>query len=184
MIEQKLREYKSDLEEMLKKHKENLSNRLSAENEIERLENKLKLLEPSYIQGTAYSDMPKSKTNKFHSTVENNVIDMEYQQTEISALKSNLEWWRDELKEYQYRTRKVEALLEGLTEEEKFVVEQFYINDVTWRIVAERYRKEFGVYISRTPLKNKRDNAFEKMERNAGIADNKKFQNRPELVRY
>lgn len=173
MIEQKLREYKSDLSKL---H--------LIECEMQRIENDIQLIDPSYISAVSYSDMPKSRTNKFSSVVENSVLETEKNREEADRLKAELWQMAKDRIILQCKTEYVQALLEGLTEEERFVVEQFYINDVTWRIVAERYRKEFGIYISRTPLKNKRDNAFEKMERNAGVTDSKKSQNRPELVQY
>ena len=173
-----------NIEEMLEKYKSNRSQLELLECKMQRKENEIQLLDPSYISAVQYSDMPKSKTNKFSSVVENTVIETELNKEEANRLKGELWDMASEHFDLKLKVKEVNALLEGLTEEERFVIEQFYINDVTWRIVAERYCKEFGIYISKTPLKNKRDNAFEKMEQNAGITNSKKSQKRPELVRY
>lgn len=158
MIEQKLREYKS-----------NLSKLRLIECEETRLQNELQLVEPSYISGTAYSDMPKSQTNKFSSITENGAIELEQAKTTKVQLKTDLTLLRWDKREYQRNVDYVSALLDGLTTEERFVIESFYFDKLTWPMIADRYRKEFGVYKSIRPLKYKRDDALKKLSENSTV---------------
>ena len=66
MIENKLREYKS-----------NLSKLKLTECSMKQLESEIQVLEPSYISAYAFSDTPPSKTYKISSVVENTVLEGE-----------------------------------------------------------------------------------------------------------
>ena len=79
MIEQKLREYKSDLSKL---H--------LIECEMQRIENDIQLIDPSYISAVSYSDTPKSRTNKFSSVVENSVLETERNREDADRLKAEL----------------------------------------------------------------------------------------------
>ena len=155
MIEQKLRE-----------HKSNLSRLHLIECEMKRIESEIQVLEPSYISAVQYSVTPKSTTNKISSIVENTVIDIEKNKAEVDRLKAELwELAKDRLI-LQIKTEHVQALLEGLTAEEKFVIEKYYFDGLPWHIVAEKYRKEYGIYKTAKTMKSKRYEALRKMERN------------------
>ena len=154
MIEQKLREYKS-----------NLSKLKLIECSMKQIESEIQVLEPSYISAYAFSDAPPSKTNKISSPVENTVLAEENKREKVDKLKERL--W-DMAKERLYlkcKVEEVEAYLTALGAEERFVIEQFYFEKLTWRMVADKYRKEFGNYISREPLRKKKKAALEKMEK-------------------
>ena len=154
MIEQKLRE-----------HKSNLSKLKLIECSMKQIESEIQVLEPSYISAYAFSDTPPSKTNKILSPVENTVLAEENKREKVDKLKERL--W-DMAKERLYlkcKVEEVEAYLTALGAEERFVIEQFYFEKLTWRMVADKYRKEFGNYISREPLRKKKKAALEKMEK-------------------
>ena len=153
MIEQKLREYKS-----------NLSKLKLTECSMKQLESEIQVLEPSYISAYAFSDTPPSKTNKISSVVENTVLDSENKREKVDKLKERLWDMAKERLYLQCKVEEVEAYLTALGAEEKFIIQQFYFERLTWRIVAERYRREFGNYISRESLRNKKKRALDKME--------------------
>ena len=157
MIEQKLREYKSDLSKL---H--------LIECEMQRIENDIQLIDPSYISAVSYSDTPKSRTNKFSSVVENSVLETERNREDADRLKAEL--W-DKIAErfvLKIKVDYVQALLEGLTEEERFVIELFYFDGLSWYLIAEKHRTKYGIYKTSKTMKNKRYEAMRKMERNAG----------------
>ena len=154
MIEQKLREYKS-----------NLSKLKLIECSMKQIESEIQVLEPSYISAYAFSDTPPSKTNKVFSPVENIVLEEEAKREKVNRLKDQLWDLARERMELKLRIEEVEAYLIALGAEERFIIEQFYFEKLTWRMVAERYRKEFGNYISREPLRKKKKAALEKMEK-------------------
>ena len=153
MIEKKLREYKS-----------NLSKLKLTECSMKQLESEIQVLEPSYISAYAFSDAPPSKTNKISSVVENTVLDSENKREKVDKLKERLWDMAKERLYLQCKVEEVEAYLTALGAEEKFIIQQFYFERLTWRIVAERYRREFGNYISRESLRNKKKRALDKME--------------------
>jgi hypothetical protein len=153
MIEKKLREYKS-----------NLSKLKLTECSMKQLESEIQVLEPSYISAYAFSDTPPSKTNKISSVVENTVLDSENKREKVDKLKERLWDMAKERLYLQCKVEEVEAYLTALGAEEKFIIQQFYFERLTWRIVAERYRREFGNYISRESLRNKKKRALDKME--------------------
>ena len=157
MIEKKLREYKS-----------NLSKLHLIECEMQRIENDIQLADPSYISAVQYSDMPKSTTNKFNSIVENTVVEIEKNREHVGRLKADLwELAKDRII-LKIKTDFVRALLEGLTSEERFVIESFYFDGLTWYMVSNKYQKQYGIYKTPRTLKTKRYEAMRKMERNAG----------------
>ena len=153
MIEQKLREYKS-----------NLSKLKLIECSMKQIESEIQVLEPSYISAYAFSDTPPSKTNNISSPVENAVLDSENRRERVDKLKEQLWDMAKERLHLQCKVEEVQAYLTALGAEERFVVEQFCFEKLTWRMVAERYRREFGNYISRDTLRKKKKAAIRQME--------------------
>ena len=152
MIEQKLREYKS-----------NLSKLKLIECSMKQIESEIQVLEPSYISAYSFSDTPPSKTNKISSVVENTVLDGENRREKVDKLKEQLWDMAKERLYLQCKVEEVQAYLTALGAEERFVVEQFCFEKLTWRMVAERYRREFGNYISRDTLRKKKKSAIRQM---------------------
>lgn len=158
-----------NIEDKLREHKSNLSKILLLECDMRRIENEIQTLEPSYISAVQYSDMPKSHTNKFSSVVENTVLEIETNQERIQKLKETLWGKVSEREEYRIKVDEVNALLEGLTEEERFIIEKYYFDGLSWPIVAEKYRKEYGMYKTPKTMKEKKREAIEKMRRNVAM---------------
>ena len=152
MIESKLREYKS-----------NLSKLKLIECSMKQLENEIQVLEPSYISAYAFSDAPTGKTYKISSPVENTVLAEESKLEKVDKLKERLWDMAKERLYLQCKVEEVQAYLTALGAEERFVVEQFCFEKLTWRMVAERYRREFGNYISRDTLRKKKKAAIRQM---------------------
>lgn len=153
MIEQKLREYKS-----------NLSKLKLIECSMKQIESEIQVLEPSYISAYAFTDAPPSKTYKISSVVEKTVLEGENRREKVDKLKERLWDMAKERLYLQCKVEAVEAYLTALGAEERFIIEQFYFEKLTWRMVAERYRREFGNYISRNSLVRKKRSALDKME--------------------
>jgi hypothetical protein len=81
----------------------------------------------------------------------------------VDKLKGRL-WDMEKERLYlQCKVEEVQAYLTALGAEERFVVEQFCFEKLTWRMVAERYRREFGNYISRDTLRKKKKAAIRQM---------------------
>ena len=154
MIEQKLREYKS-----------NLSKLKLTECSMKQIESEIQVLEPSYISAYAFSDTPPSKTNKISSVVESMVLSSESRREAAKELKDRLRGMAKEKLVLQCKVDMVQAYLTALGAEERYIIEQCYFERLTWWIVSERYRREFGTHISRRTLFNKRKAALDKMER-------------------
>jgi hypothetical protein len=155
MIEQKLREYKS-----------NLSKLKLTECSMKQIESEIQVLEPSYISAYSFSDIPTGKTYKISSPVENTVLAEENKQEKVDKLKGRLWDMAKERLYLQYKVEEVEAYLTALGAEERYIIEQTYFEKLTWRMVADRYRKEFGNYVSRDTLRKKKKTAINQMERN------------------
>ena len=155
MIEQKLREYKS-----------NLSKLKLIECSMKQIESEIQVLEPSYISAYSFSETPPSKTNNISSPVENCVLDGENRREKVDKLKEQLWDMAKERLYLQCKVEEVQAYLTALGAEERFIIEQFYFQKLTWRMVAERYRREFGNYVSRDTLRKKKKTAINQMERN------------------
>ncbi len=153
MIEQKLREYKS-----------NLSKLKLTECSMKQLESEIQVLEPSYISAYAFSDTPPSKTNKISSTVESMVLDGENRRETVDKLKEQL---RDMAKEKLYlqcKVEEVQAYLTALGAEERFTIEQYYFERLSEPMIAGKYQKQFNIYKNIRTLRRKRFAAIRKME--------------------
>jgi len=133
---------------------------------MQEIENSIQLLDPSYISAVSYSMIPKSITNKFNSIVENTVLEKEKNKEEVDRLKAELWELAKERLYLQIKVEYVQALLEGLTAEEKFIIERYYFDGLQWYMVAEKYRQEYGEYKTAKTMKRKGYEALRKMERN------------------
>jgi len=154
------------IEQILKRHKSNLSQLYIIECQMQEIENSIQLLDPSYISAVSYSMIPKSITNKFNSIVENTVLEKEKNKEEVDRLKAELWELAKERLYLQIKVEYVQALLEGLTAEEKFIIERYYFDGLQWYMVAEKYRQEYGEYKTAKTMKRKGYEALRKMERN------------------
>lgn len=153
MIENKLREYKS-----------NLSKLKLTECSMKQLESEIQVLEPSYISAYAFTDTPPSKTYKISSPVEKTVLEQENKQEKVDKLKERLWDMAKERLYLQCKVEEVEAYLIGLTTEERFVIECFYFEVLSEPMIANKYQKQFSIYKNIRTLRRKRFDAIRKME--------------------
>ena len=153
MIEQKLREYKS-----------NLSKLKLIECSMKQLESEIQVLEPSYISAYAFSDVPTGKTYKISSPVENTVLAEESKLEKVDKLKERLWDMAKERLYLQCKVEEVEAYLTALGAEERFVVEQYFFEKLSEPMIASKYQKQFNIYKNIRTLRRKRFDAIRKME--------------------
>ena len=153
-IEKRLRQYKSDTSKL---H--------LIECEMKRIESEIEVLEPSYILAYDYT-APRVQHTRRASPVEILAVENEKKEAEANRLKNELwELARDRLI-LQIKVEYTEALLECLTEEERFVIEKYYFDGLPWYAVAERYRSKYGIYKTARTMKSKRYEAVQKMVQN------------------
>ena len=105
-----------------------------------------------------------SKTNKFSSVVENEVVSRENNCGEIQGLKSSLKEINDNIFTVMYEIGQVDALIDSLTDEQRFIVDCFFRRGFIWRLVAEEYRKEFGENMEKRTLQSIKKRAMLQME--------------------
>jgi hypothetical protein len=153
MIEQKLREYKS-----------NLSKLKLIECSMKQLENEIQVLEPSYISAYSFSDTPTGKTYKISSPVENTVLESENKREKVDKLKDRLWDMAKERNILQYKVEEVEAYLTALGAEERFIIEQYFFERLSEPMIASKYQKQFNIYKNIRTLRRKRFDAIRKME--------------------
>ena len=60
---------------------------------------------------------------------------------------------------------RMDAAISGLSERERFVIQYFYLENLTWYIVRGRYEKEYAMPISDRALREMRRNALVKLAR-------------------
>ena len=153
MIEQKLREYKS-----------NLSKLKLIECSMKQLESEIQVLEPSYISAYSFLETPPSKTYKISSPVENTVLAEESKLEKVDKLKERLWDMAKERLYLQCKVEEVEAYLTALGAEERFVVEQYFFEKLSEPMIASKYQKQFNIYKNIRTLRRKRFDAIRKME--------------------
>lgn len=152
-IEKRLRQYKSDTSKL---H--------LIECEMKRIESEIEELDPTYISAYDYTAPRVQHTRA--SPVEITAVENEKKEAEANRLKNELwELARDRLM-LQIKVEYTEALLECLTEEERFVIEKYYFDGLPWYAVAERYRSKYGIYKTARTMKSKRYEAVQKMCQN------------------
>ena len=153
MIEQKLREYKS-----------NLSKLKLIECSMKQIESEIQVLEPSYISAYSFSDTPPSNTNKISSPVENCVLDGENRREKVDKLKERLWDMAKERLCLQCKVEEVQAYLTALGAEERFIIEQYFFERLSEPMIAGKYQKQFNIYKNIRTLRRKRFDAIRKME--------------------
>ena len=158
------------VEDRLKEYKANISKINLLNVEEKELLRQLELNKPSYITAAHISDTPPSKTNKFSSQVENFVIEQEKLDKRNNQIRIRLAEIAEERFRYQCQIDRVDALLDCLGAEERFIVEKFYFDKLKMRYVQEEYKKRFGEYRETKTLQLIKKNALQKMQKIKGSA--------------
>ena len=158
------------VEDRLKEYKANISKINLLNVEEKELLRQLELNKPSYISAAHMSETPPSQTNKFSSQVENFAIKQEKLDKRNNQIKIRLSEIADDRFRYQCQIFKVDALLDCLGAEERFIVEKFYFDKLKLRYVQEEYKKRFGEYRESQTLQIIKTQALKKMQKVKGTA--------------
>ena len=170
---------KEDVETMLIHHKENESKlteiEIKEEEYKERLEysgtvyedDEREVIENMQIAGQVF-DSIHSNTNKISDKVSSTVLNYEKELNHIN--KEDREYLKRQIAKLNIDKGKlnkivvrVKNMIEPLTQEEKFVIETYYMRKSKWDYVEKAYFKEFEKYKCVKQLQTYRDNAMEKM---------------------
>ena len=170
---------KDDLEKMLREHRQNEAKlteiMLKEEEYQERLnyastvyeDTEKDIIEGMQLSGQGFGSI-HSNTNKISDKV--SMVAMNYQKEEKHINKEDrqfLERRLNEIKKDKDTLNKVVArvknMMNPLSQEEKFVVESYYMDKSKWDYVEKAYFKEFEKYKCIKQLQLYRDNAIENM---------------------
>lgn len=178
---------KEDIEKMLIEHKENEAKLTEIDLKMEEYQQRLdyagtvyedtenEVIENMQIAGQPY-DSIHSTTNKISDKVSNTAMNYHKELNHIN--KEDREYLINQLKELDKRKTqlnkivvRVKNMMNPLTQEERFVIETYYMNKAKWDYVEKAYFNEFEKYKSIKQLQTYRDNAIKRMLKiiNAGI---------------
>jgi ArpU family phage transcriptional regulator len=93
------------------------------------------------IPAQVLSDMPRSQTNKFNSSTENQALS-------------------NRLYQLEREISRVENWMTSLNPEEKFVIEKFYMDNQTYPTISNNWRHRGGLIYSESFWKNRRRQAL------------------------
>lgn len=172
---------KEDLEKMLREHPKNQAKLTEVEIKKENYEKRLEyagsvneetdneIIESMQLSGQAY-DIIHSNTNKISDTTANTAMNYHKEMHHINVEdRKHLEIKIAELQEIKDDLNKkivrVENLTTILSNKQKFVISEFYINSEKgdWKKVSEEYEKTFPKDLSIKQLQNIRDTAIKDM---------------------
>ena len=180
---------KEDIETMLIEHREKEAQLTEIDLKMDEYQQRLdyagtvyedteeEVIENMQIAGQAY-DSIHSNTNKISDKVSNTVMNYHKELNHIN--KEDREYLINKLRELgEQKTKlnkivvRVKNMINPLTQEEKFVIETYYMNKSKWDYVEKAYFNEFEKYKSIKQLQTYRDNAIKRMLKivNAGIEE-------------
>jgi hypothetical protein len=170
---------KEDVEKMLREHKENESKLTEIDLKTEEYQQRLEyagtvyedtekeVIENMQIAGQSY-DSIHSNTNKISDKVLNTAINYKKELNYIN--KEDREYLTSKLEELNKKKMqlnkivvRVKNMMNPLTQEERFVIETYYMNKAKWDYVEKAYFNEFEKYKSIKQLQTYRDNAIKSM---------------------
>lgn len=74
-----------------------------------------------------------------------------------------------EKKRLQEEIQPIKIAIAGLSEKERLIIDEKYIENNSWYIVGQRYKERFGVYIAERTCKNIKQEAFDRLKRILGV---------------
>lgn len=170
---------KEDIEKMLIEHKENEAKLTEVELKIDECNGRLEyagtvyedtendVIENMQIAGQAYDNI-YSNTNKISDKVSNTVMNYKKELKHIN--KEDVEFLERKLKELErnkiflnQKVVRVKNMMNPLSQEERFVIETYYMDKSKWDYVEKKYFKEFEKYKCIKQLQTYRDNAIKSM---------------------
>lgn len=125
-------------------------------------------IEGMSLQSLKIDDVPKNKNNLFQSKTESVALDY------LSEMCWSLDkkQLRERMNDLQYqvfrmniKTRKIEAMLEVLNREQKFIIEQYYIEGFKWPEVLDQLALTFNIHYTMTTIYKWRDKALSLIEK-------------------
>lgn len=170
---------KEDVEKMLKEHRENEAKLTEIQLKKEEYQIKLEyagtvyedtdneVIENMQLAGQAY-DSIHSNTNKISDKVLNTAINYQKEQIHINKEdRAYLERKLNEIEKQEEQLNKivvrVKNMMSPLSQEEKFVIEAYYMAKAKWDYVEKAYFNEFEKYKCVKQLQTYRDNAIKSM---------------------
>ena len=172
---------KEDIEKILKQHKEKEGQLNEVELKIdeytERLEyagtvykdSENEVIENMQLKGQAYSDT-KGNTNKISDKVPTTAMKYKEEVNHVNRedrnfLEAEIEKLKKRKRELNRKIVRVKSWLNNILEEEAFILTEFYINNKgqNWNKVVIEYNKNHRKELSDRQLRNKRDDAIEKI---------------------
>ncbi len=170
---------KEDVEVMLRNHKKNEAKLTEIELKMEEYQESLNyagtvyqskkedVIENMQLGGNGYNDV-HSISNKISDTVFNTAVNYHKEENHINkANREELERKiaKCEIEKIQLNKIivRVKNILEQLSEEERFVVETYYMKKAKWDFVERAYFDEFEVHKTVKQLQTYRDSAFKSM---------------------
>ena len=166
-IEERLKTYKQDKARM-----KVLEIKLS---ELQKYLNNPVDLRSEIIEGLGLSAAPidekpgRVSARPIGRPVERITIEVEQEDMRIDALKSEIAssivTIQEELDRLRIGIEPVEAALEGLSDRERFVIEQFFIEKLTWYVVRSRFEQRYNMPCSNATLKRDKRSALGKIRK-------------------
>lgn len=172
---------KEDLENMLREHKKNEAKILEIDIKLEEYGNRLEYAGTVYEENdkeiiesmqlsSAVSEVPSGKTNKISNVTEQTAMNYQKERVHINRedrifLESKLRKLALEKDRLNKQVVRVKNLLTILSEKQRFIINEFYINNPKgdWKRVAKEYENQFPRYLSIKQLQNIRDVALKDM---------------------
>lgn len=170
---------KEDIEKMLTEHKENEAKLTEIELKIDEYEVRLEyagtvyedteneVIENMQLAGQSY-DSIHSNTNKISDKVSK--IAMNYEKELKHINKEDVEFLKVKLAKLEIdkadlnkKVVRVKNIMNPLSQEERFVIETYYLDKSKWDYVEKQYFKEFEKYKCIKQLQTYRDNAMKSM---------------------
>lgn len=170
---------KEDIEKMLGEQKENEAKLTEVQLKIEEYQGELdyagtvyedtekEVIENMQIAGQAY-DSIHSNTNNISDKVYNTAMNYEKElkhinKKDVDFLKRKLAKLEIDKANLNKKVVRVKNMMNPLSQEERFVIETYYMYKAKWDYVEKAYFNEFEKYKSIKQLQTYRDNAMKRM---------------------
>ena len=152
-----------NIEKLLRDYRKNQGKLKILRDDAEKIEEELRLIihdSVKYMSNSALSHVPFSVTNKFKSLTEDAGIKSANCTEELRTL---LEKVRKDISDTERIVLFTETVLNILGDEERFIVENLYVNNYQKYYIPNLYRDKFQQPISMKTIWNKKAIAFEKI---------------------
>lgn len=170
---------KEDVEKMLGEQKENEAKLMEVQLKIEEYQGELdyagtvyedtekEVIENMQVAGQAYDNI-HSNTNNVSDKVYHTAMNYEKELKHIN--KKDVEFFKIKIAKLEIdkanlnkKVVRVKNMMNPLSQEERFVIETYYMNKAKWDYVEKAYFNEFEKYKSIKQLQTYRDNAMKRM---------------------